>query len=540
MANTQSLHALLDQTGWIHALARRLVRDPHLADDLAQDTCIEALQHEPDGSRPLRGWLATVMRNQLAKLRRGDHSRTAREQEPRGEPFAPDALDVVERAETHRNVVLAVLALDEPYRSTLLMRFFEQLSYDEIAERTKVTRAAVNSRITRGLAELRTRLEQAYGGDRRALGLALLPLAKLPTGLAIPTLLGLKTMHVVIGTASAALLVTALSVGSFGGRTASEPAATSHANLAASRPEEVEMRAPLFLETSEPADSGRIELAQEPRQRRERVQTKEDPNNWTAELYQGFAMAPTVQSLAVNASSGDIEINASTSGRLEVRARVSADLNRTEASQRTQLFEDHVNLVEEDGVLRIEDKHRNGRGWSVSFVVAVPRDLPLSANSGSGDVVLRVGRGKVKANSGSGDVRVELAHERLQSLGANTGSGNVVVEVDSIEGELGANSGSGDVTLRVADPSSPGAANLNTGSGSVRLMVPANVVGSFDLETFSGEVRLPPSFGIETRHDVSGARTAEGTLGSGGGAYKLRSGSGNVEVEIGSALAPRK
>src|SRR5262245_17236249 len=157
MASTQPVHALLDQTGWIHALARQLVADPHLAADLAQDTTVDALEHRPDGARPLRGWLAAVMRNNLAKLRRGDHNRAAREQVVRRPELEPAALDVVERAETHRNVVLAVLALEEPYRSALLMRFFEQLPYEDIARRTGVTRAAVNSRITRGLAELRNR-----------------------------------------------------------------------------------------------------------------------------------------------------------------------------------------------------------------------------------------------------------------------------------------------------------------------------------------------------------------------------------------------
>src|SRR5262249_41452317 len=124
MSNSQSLHALLDQTSWIHALARRLVSDPHLAADLAQETCVDALEQEPDGLRPLRGWLATVMRNKLSKLRRGDRNRARREERAQRGELEPSAHDVVVKAETHRNVVLAVLALDEPYRSTLLMRFF--------------------------------------------------------------------------------------------------------------------------------------------------------------------------------------------------------------------------------------------------------------------------------------------------------------------------------------------------------------------------------------------------------------------------------
>src|SRR5262249_36122675 len=111
MASTQSLHALLDQTGWIHALARKLVADPHLAADLAQDTTVDALERGPDAARPLRGWLVTVMRNNLAKLRRGEGHRAARESTRRVEEPEPATSDVVEKAETHRNVVLGVLAL---------------------------------------------------------------------------------------------------------------------------------------------------------------------------------------------------------------------------------------------------------------------------------------------------------------------------------------------------------------------------------------------------------------------------------------------
>jgi RNA polymerase sigma factor (sigma-70 family) len=541
MSTSQPLHALLDQTVWIHTLARQLVADPHLAADLAQDATVAALERAPDEGRPLRGWLATVMRNQLAKLRRGEASRTAREREVRGAEAAPGALDVVEKAETHRNVVLAVLALEEPYKSTLLMRFFEQLSYDEIARRTGMTSAAVNSRITRGLAELRLRLETTYGGDRRALGLALLPLAKLPTGLAATTtttFLGLKTMHILIGTAAATLVTATVSLGVFsGGREPAQPAQPSTSSALAPASEGVELTAPFFEPTAERSAPAELVLPQDQRERRVH-EAADDTNTWRTELSDVFALAPTVESLSVSTGAGDVQVLPSNGGRLEIQATVKARTDKVKREQLTQVFADHVEVVEEDGVLRIEDNHKNTNGWTIDLVVYVPARLPLSANSGAGDVLVRTGSAEVNANSGAGDVLVELPGERVKRLRANSGAGQVRAEVASVEESLSGNSGAGAVALLVLDPSSPGKVTLNSGAGSVSLMVPANIVGSFDLETF-GSLQLAPSLGLRVSQDVSGQSRAAGTLGSGGGSYSLRSGAGNLAIGIGNQLPPR-
>ena len=95
-----------------------------------------------------------------------------------------------------------------------------------------------------------------------------------------------------------------------------------------------------------------------------------------------------VEKLAINTGSGHIEVAESTSNQLEITAKVRAKLDTVAAGALTQIFEDHVEVSEEDGVLTIEDKHHNERGWTVSFVVGVPGKLPLSANSGSGDVLV--------------------------------------------------------------------------------------------------------------------------------------------------------
>ena len=533
MATSQPLHSLLDQTGWIHALARHLVADPHLAADLAQETTIDALEARPDGTRPLRAWLATVMRNNLAKLRRGEANRARREEAARRDDLAPAALEAVERAETHRTVVQAVLTLDEPYRSTLLMRFFEQLSYAEIARKTGVTRAAVNSRVTRGLAELRTRLERTYG-DRRALALALFPLAKLPTGVATTTtFLGLKTMHIAIGTAAATLVAATASVGLLGGgREPASPTPRSPVVITPAPSAGAELTA---LALPEPAGEPSAREALQPQEKRHQ-QKESDENTWRTELFHARVLPASVESLAVNTGAGNVEVQASSSGKLEVQARVTARLGTVKGHELTQVFEDHVDITEDDGTLVIEDAHRNSRGWSVSFVVSVPGSFPLQANSGSGDVIVKSGRSRVQANSGSGDVRVELPFERLQDLQVNSGSGDVVAEVSSVEKRLQANTGSGDVRVRVAEALSPGEISMNSGAGDLLLVVPTNVIGSFELVTHGGSIQLPPSLGLEVKQDVSGQKKAKGTLGNGGGTYELSSGAGDLRVELGNTL----
>jgi RNA polymerase sigma-70 factor (ECF subfamily) len=155
--------ALLSEVSWIRRLARELVADRDLADDLVQETCIAALEHAPRERSKLRQWLAQVLRNALRQRARADGRRGARE---RGgaKPEALEATDrLVERVALQRELVGAVLELEEPYRSTILQRFFEELPPRAIAERAGLPVATIQSRLTRGLARLRARLDEEHG-----------------------------------------------------------------------------------------------------------------------------------------------------------------------------------------------------------------------------------------------------------------------------------------------------------------------------------------------------------------------------------------
>jgi len=167
---------LLDHTGWIRNLARSLVADAATADDVVQETWLAALRHRPRSDRPLRPWLARVLRRQIALWQRRQR-RTVVDLER--EPVESlSAGDLVARAETQRRLAEHVLALDEPYRSAILLRYFEGSSASEIARRRGLPPATVRSWIRRGLRRIEAALDDEHGGDRPLWMGALAPLAR--------------------------------------------------------------------------------------------------------------------------------------------------------------------------------------------------------------------------------------------------------------------------------------------------------------------------------------------------------------------------
>jgi len=168
---------LLAERPWVRGVARALVRDDAAADDLAQDAWVAALTHEGAPPHAPRAWLATVLRRGASKGRRTERRRDARERLVARPEAGPSTLEVVAQAEWHQRVVNAVLALPEPYRTALLLRFFEDLPPREVALRTGAPVATVRSRVQRGLERLRAEFDRGHGGDRRAWAGSLVALA---------------------------------------------------------------------------------------------------------------------------------------------------------------------------------------------------------------------------------------------------------------------------------------------------------------------------------------------------------------------------
>jgi RNA polymerase sigma factor (sigma-70 family) len=165
---------LLEHARWMRGLARSLVGDGARAEDLAQETWTRLLESPPRLDQPFRGWIATVMRNLVRAEGRGSARRAARELASARPEAEPSSHELVERAALQRELVQAVLELEEPYRTAILLRYFEERTPPEIAARERLPLATVKTRLARGLARLRERLARTHAPDGRASVLALL------------------------------------------------------------------------------------------------------------------------------------------------------------------------------------------------------------------------------------------------------------------------------------------------------------------------------------------------------------------------------
>jgi RNA polymerase sigma-70 factor (ECF subfamily) len=170
----------LDPADWpshlafVRRLARSLLADPSEADDVAQDAWLTWSRSPPREAGALRRWLASVARNLVLMRDRSSIRREGRERGGAIPESQPSAAHLVEQMDLHRRVVELVLALDEPFRTVVMLRFYEQRSLEEIAKQLDVPLETVKSRQRRALARLRTELLGDEASTERRAALAVL------------------------------------------------------------------------------------------------------------------------------------------------------------------------------------------------------------------------------------------------------------------------------------------------------------------------------------------------------------------------------
>ncbi len=176
------LQGLLAEDQWIRRLARKLAGDAHAAEDLVQDTWAAALDaRESARPRALRPWLRGILRNLWSDAKSMHAARARREQRvARAEALEPTS-ELVAELELRKHLAEALLALEEPYRSALYLRFFRDHSLAAIGKRQGIAPSSAHERIQHGLVRLRARLDREHGGRRGAWAVGLLALAK-PAG----------------------------------------------------------------------------------------------------------------------------------------------------------------------------------------------------------------------------------------------------------------------------------------------------------------------------------------------------------------------
>ena len=127
------------------------------AEDAAQESFVTAFRSLATyrGDGPLQAWLVRIA-TRHAFRRRAQHRPTAELVEAHGAPSAgsSDPLSVALSNERRSAVRSAVAALDEPYREIVALRYFGELSLDEVASVTGRNLNTVKTQLRRGLQRL--------------------------------------------------------------------------------------------------------------------------------------------------------------------------------------------------------------------------------------------------------------------------------------------------------------------------------------------------------------------------------------------------
>ena len=154
--------ALIDQHArWVPAAAYRQLHDTHLAEDATQTVFILLHQRsqrmQPTPKLKLSGWLFNTLQFTIKNLRREQRRRAARERE-----IVAQRTTSVPSTETttdlHDQLDTAVATLSDTDRTAILLRFYQDLPFDQIAATLQITEPAARKRVTRAIGALRKHL----------------------------------------------------------------------------------------------------------------------------------------------------------------------------------------------------------------------------------------------------------------------------------------------------------------------------------------------------------------------------------------------
>jgi hypothetical protein len=259
--------------------------------------------------------------------------------------------------------------------------------------------------------------------------------------------------------------------------------------------------------------------------------------------------------LDVRLASGEIEIDASLDGRVEIELTA-----HDEESQR--LIDDaRIELQERHGrpgvLVDVPQKRGFSLGLSfgrsgISCRIRCPRESGLQTRTKSADLFVRGTLASVNASTASGEVELEdvtggvtvksasgdLQARTVGSLNVQTASGDVQVEAAS--GPVSVNTASGDVEIQAADDS----VNVNTVSGDQELG--AVMIGTVSAQSVSGDVSVAVRRGSKVYLDcstVSGDTSSELDLQSDapagdGPLVEVRARTVSGDIQIRRAPAP--
>ncbi len=146
---------------------RKFIVQPDELEDVLQEVFIKIYRNlfDFDPSRRFSSWAYRIAHNEainfIKKNHRGQVSLDDVEWELADEKM--DIAGMANMALDKKNVEIALTQIKDNYRTALVLYFFEQKSYEEIADILLVPRSTVGVLIMRGKKMLKDKLSQLYG-----------------------------------------------------------------------------------------------------------------------------------------------------------------------------------------------------------------------------------------------------------------------------------------------------------------------------------------------------------------------------------------
>lgn len=150
---------ILDHQTMLYRIAFSIVKEEQAALDVVQETIVKAYSQIGQLRQPeyIRTWLVRICINEANGHMPGNrsHSVSARHR-CRSIRAIPRMASPVE----YSDLFQAVMALEPKLRTVIILRFFEEMKFDEIAAATQTNVNTIKSQVYKGLELLKAQLKQ--------------------------------------------------------------------------------------------------------------------------------------------------------------------------------------------------------------------------------------------------------------------------------------------------------------------------------------------------------------------------------------------
>ncbi|MBI2908576.1 MAG: sigma-70 family RNA polymerase sigma factor [Chloroflexi bacterium] len=150
----------------VYSLACRITGDAEEAKDLAQETFIRAYTSLPGFHRGARfsPWLYRIATNLSLNYRKRRREAVPLADKPLPDETSLSPEEAVERKESQERIQRAILGLPGLYRTVLVLRHVNELTYQEIAQVLEIPVGTVKARLFRARDMLREVLRSERDG----------------------------------------------------------------------------------------------------------------------------------------------------------------------------------------------------------------------------------------------------------------------------------------------------------------------------------------------------------------------------------------